>query len=61
MENSSVLKYYAGVFYSLNSVTSAISQVKKNGFPDAFIVAYLDGKLISTEKAKEFEFAGMKF
>jgi hypothetical protein len=61
MENSSVLKYYAGVFYSLNSVTFAISQVKKNGFPDAFIVAYLDGKLISTEKAKEIEFAGMKF
>jgi hypothetical protein len=61
MENSSVLKYYAGVFYSLNGVTSAISQVKKNGFPDAFIVAYLDGKLISTEKAKELEFAGMKF
>lgn len=61
IENSSVLKYYAGVFYSLNGVTAAISQVKKNGFPDAFIVAYLDGKLISTEKAKEVEFAGMKF
>jgi hypothetical protein len=61
MENSSVLKYYAGIFYSLNGVTTAISQVKKNGFPDAFIVAYLDGKLISTEKAKEIEFAGMKF
>jgi hypothetical protein len=60
-ENSSVLKYYAGVFYSLNSVTDAINLVKKNGFPDAFIVAYLDGKLISTEKAKEVEFAGMKF
>jgi hypothetical protein len=61
IENSSVLKYYAGVFYSLNGVTTAITQVKKNGFPDAFIVAYLDGKLISTEKAKEIEFAGMKF
>lgn len=61
MENSSVLKYYAGIFYSLNGVTTAISLVKKNGFPDAFIVAYLDGKLISTENAKEIEFAGMKF
>jgi hypothetical protein len=60
-ENSGVLKYFAGVFYSLNGVTAAIGQVKKNGFPDAFIVAYLDGKLISTEKAKEVEFAGMKF
>jgi hypothetical protein len=61
MENSSVRKYYAGIFYSLNGVTTAISLVKKNGFPDAFIVAYLDGKLISTEKAKEIEFADMKF
>jgi hypothetical protein len=61
LENSSVLKYYVGVFYSLNGVTNAISQVKKNGFPDAFIVAYLDGKLISTEKAKEVEFEGLKF
>jgi hypothetical protein len=61
VENSPVLKYYAGVFYSLNGVTAAISEVKKSGFPDAFIVAYLDGKLISTEKAKEVEFAGMKF
>ena len=60
-ENSSVLKYYAGVFYSLNGVTAALNQVKKNGFPDAFIVAFLDGKPISTEKAKEIEFAGMKF
>ncbi len=33
MENSSVLKYYAGIFYSLNGVTAAISQVKKKGFP----------------------------
>jgi hypothetical protein len=61
LENTSVLKYYAGVFYSLNGVTAAITQVKKKGFPDAFIVAYLDGKLISTEKAKEVEFAGMRF
>jgi hypothetical protein len=61
IENSGVIKYYAGVFYSLNGVTAAIGQVKKNGFPDAFIVAYLDGNLISTEKAKEVEFAGMKF
>jgi hypothetical protein len=60
IENSSVFKYYAGVFYSLNGVTAAITEVKKNGFPDAFIVAYLDGKLISTEKAREVEFAGMK-
>jgi hypothetical protein len=59
--NPSVLKYYAGVFYTLNGVTSAISQVKNSGFPDAFIVAYLDGNLISTEKAKEVEFAEIKF
>jgi hypothetical protein len=61
VNNTSVLKYYAGIFYSLNGVLAAIGEVKNQGFPDAFIVAYLNGILISTEKAREVEFAGMKF
>jgi len=57
---SNVLKYYAGMFYSLSGVTNAVNLVKNMGFPDAFVVAYLNGKQISTEEAKEIEFAGMK-
>jgi tetratricopeptide (TPR) repeat protein len=54
---SGILKYYAGLFYSLNAVASALEKVRSNGFPDAFIVAFFDGKLITTERAREIEFA----
>jgi len=60
LTNTSILKYYAGVFYSLNGVIRALDQVKKKGLTDAFIVAFFEGKPISTEKAKEIEFKGMK-
>jgi hypothetical protein len=59
-DNSTILKYYAGIFHSLNAVTSAVGMIKKNGFPDAFVVAYMNGKQISTEEAREIEFAGLK-
>jgi hypothetical protein len=54
---TSILKYYTGVFYSIGSVTRALEAVRSKGFKDAFIVAFLDGKLITTEKAREIEFA----
>jgi hypothetical protein len=55
-----VLKYYAGLFYSLNSVSAALEKIRTKGFTDAFIVAFLDGKPIPTEKAREIEFSGYK-
>lgn len=60
VSGSTMLKYYAGLFYSMNSVTKALESIRSLGFPDAFIVAFLNGKPISTEKAKEIEFAGFK-
>jgi hypothetical protein len=57
---SNALKYYAGLFHSINAVTRALDLVRLNGFQDAFIVAFLDGKSISTEKAKEIEFEKFK-
>jgi len=54
--NTTLLKYYAGRFYTVASVTYALEKVREKGFPDAFIVAFFDGKLISTEKAMEVEF-----
>lgn len=60
VEGSTMLKYYAGVFYSLNAVTGALNKVRSIGYPDAFVVAFLDGKLISTERAREVEFADFK-
>ncbi len=55
-----VLKYYAGLFFSLVNVTDALDKVRSIGFPDAFIVAFMDGIQISTEKAREIEFTQYK-
>jgi len=60
VSGSTVIKYYAGLFQSLKAVTKALEQVRLKGFPDAFIVAFFDGKLISTEKAREIEFEKFK-
>jgi hypothetical protein len=60
VKGSSMLKYYAGLFYSINSVTKALETIRWLGFPDAFIVAFHNGMLISTEKAREIEFAGFR-
>lgn len=56
----SMFKYYAGLFYSMNSVTEALVKVRAAGFPDAFLVAFFDGKPITTEKAREIEFSEFK-
>jgi len=60
VSGSSMLKYYAGLFYSLNTVMIALETVRSKGYPDAFIVAFLDGKPITTEKAREVEFEGFR-
>lgn len=55
-----MFKYYAGLFYKMNSVTAALEKVRSAGFPDAFMVAFFDGKPIATEKAREIEFSEFK-
>jgi hypothetical protein len=57
---SSVIKYYAGIFYSISTVIKALEIIRSKGFPDAFVVAFFNGQLITTEKAREIEFAGFK-
>lgn len=57
---TSRVKYYAGLFYSLNSVIKALEIIRSLGFPDAFIVAFENGRPITTERAREIEFAGFK-
>ncbi len=60
INGNGVYKYYAGLFYSMNAVNGALEKVRAQGFPDAFVVAFENGKPISTEKAREIEFAGFK-
>jgi hypothetical protein len=56
----SMFKYYAGVFYKMNSVKAALEKVRAAGFPDAFPAAFFDGKPIPIEKAREIEFSEFK-
>lgn len=60
LEQKNVYKYYTGHFLTAESVTSALEKIKKSGFPDAFVVAFYNGRQISTEKAREIEFAKLK-
>jgi hypothetical protein len=60
LPEKNVYKYFTGDFPSLESVTAALEKVRNNGFPDAFVVAFYDGRPITTEKAREIEFAGLR-
>jgi hypothetical protein len=55
-----IYKYFAGSFSSTAEVMKALEQVRSKGFPDAFVVAFFNGKPVTTEKAREIEFAGLK-
>lgn len=60
VSGTSMLKYFAGRFHRLNGVTKALERIRALGHPDAFVVAFYNGKPITTEKAKEIEFADFK-
>jgi hypothetical protein len=55
-----LFKYYAGLFHNLQSVNQALARIRGSGFPDAFVVAFFNGQQISTEKAREIEYADFK-
>lgn len=44
-----------GLFYTYSEALSHLGQVKKNGFPQAFIVAYDSGKSLSVKQARTLE------
>lgn len=46
-------RYYSGAWSGYAEAAQNIERVRNNGFPGAFIVAFIDGKKISIEKAKE--------
>ncbi|MBN1416703.1 MAG: hypothetical protein JW973_16500 [Bacteroidales bacterium] len=60
LTEKNVYKYYTGSFSSSESVSTALEKVRNIGFPDAFVVAYYNATPITTEKAREIEFAGLK-
>jgi len=55
LPDSGLVKYYAGKFSSYSEASSALTRVHSKGFEDAFIVAWYNGKQITTHRAKQLE------
>tara|TARA_R110002096_G_scaffold238027_10_gene429420 strand:- start:6092 stop:11839 length:5748 start_codon:yes stop_codon:yes gene_type:complete len=47
-----ITRYTAGVFIEENTAISARNQIRQLGYPDAFVVAFLNGKRISMTQAR---------
>ncbi|OFX27600.1 MAG: hypothetical protein A2033_04980 [Bacteroidetes bacterium GWA2_31_9] len=58
LPNSKYAKYFVGMFRSEEATRMVLSEVKKMGYPDAFIVAYLDGNKVSPTQASNIIKAG---
>ena len=50
-------KHYVGKFDSTRNAKQALKVVKLQGFNDAFIISFYEGKKIPIEKAREIEFS----
>lgn len=48
---SDMTTYYAGTFRKMSDAARALTRVKALGFKDAFVVALLDKKIVSAERA----------
>ena len=54
-EGTDVTNYYAGLFRKYTDASNALQKVKAAGFKDAFIVALMDRKIVSMERAALLE------
>ena len=50
-----VTKYYAGLFRCFADAEDALRKMRVYGFKDAFIVAFLNQKIINIERARQLE------
>jgi len=48
-----ITRYTAGLFADENTATAARNEIRKIGYPDAFVVAFLNGERISMIKARD--------
>lgn len=54
-EGGGSLKYYAGKFRKYEDASSALLIVRAQGYEDAFLVAWYNGDIVSTQSAKQLE------
>lgn len=55
LEERGVIKYYAGKFSLYDHAARALERIRNEGYEDAFIVSWYNGKPVSTQKAKQLE------
>jgi len=55
VSGAKVSKYFIGRFSMIDDAEKALTVVRSKGFKDAFIVAWLDGKIIPVSRAKTME------
>lgn len=51
LPNNKFTRYFVGMFRSIEASRMVLSQVRQMGYPDAFIVAYIDGLKVSQQQA----------
>ena len=56
-----LFKYYAGLFSSYESAAEVLDIIRSKGYQDAFIVAFNKAEQISLDKARQIEYAQIKF
>ncbi|HAN18544.1 MAG: hypothetical protein A2X13_14070 [Bacteroidetes bacterium GWC2_33_15] len=54
-DGSNIKKYYTGKFLKLKEAELSLPKIKGNGFKDAYIVAFKNGKIIPVNEAVKFE------
>jgi len=55
VEDSGRVRYYAGKFRTYDDAASALTMIRSRAYEDAFIVAWHNGNIVSTQKAKQLE------
>jgi hypothetical protein len=55
VEGGSQVRYFAGKFRKYDDASSALSMVRAQSYEDAFIVAWYNGSIVSTQRAKQLE------
>lgn len=55
VQNTTVTKFYAGMFSKMDDAEKALNKIREYGFKDAYIVSFFNGKTIPINRAREME------
>ena len=55
LKGGAIKKYFAGIFFNLTEAQAGLVLAKSRGFTDAFLVGWLNGKVVPLARAQNFE------